>query len=384
VAKFLVVTWDGGGNLTAALGVARGLVARGHDVRFLGHRTIGERCERGGWRFRSFTHTADLDSSLAFPTESEELGFLVGELMMSVNVARDVADELRREPADVLVADSMLLGALSAGEARRVPTVALFTTAFSILRAGPFVDALTPSIGSLNDARASLGVPAVAGLSDVHDACSLCLVTALMEFEPVTAFPSNVRFVGPFLDAPALLRTHHDPGLGRGSECLVVVSFSTGGQRQHEPLQRVVEALGELPVEVLVTTGSAVDPRSIRAQGNTRVVDFVPHRFVMPDASLVVTHAGLGTVMNACAYGVPLVCMPMGRDQFFNAARVEALGVGVTVSADADASTVRDTVGAALDDRSLSVNAQHLAGLVATYERERDAVTRIEELVPRR
>jgi UDP:flavonoid glycosyltransferase YjiC (YdhE family) len=381
MAKFLVVTWDGAGNLTAALGMARGLVARGHDVRFLGHRTVGERCEAGGWRFRSFTHTANLDSSVAFPTESEELAFMVGELMMSANVARDVADELGREPADALVADSMLLGALSVGEAQRVPTVALFSTAFSILRAGPFVDALTPSIGSLNDARTSLGVPAVGSLSDVHDACSLCVVTSLMEFEPVNAFPSNVRFVGPFVDAPALLRAHRDPGLSRRTDCRVVVSFSTGGQRQLEPLQRVVDALGELPAEVLVTTGSAVDPRSIRAWSNTRVVDFVPHQLVMPGASLVVTHAGLGTVMKACAFGVPLVCMPMGRDQFFNAARVEALGAGVTVNADADADTVRDTVRAALDNRSLSANAQHLAGLVATYQGESGAAIRVEQLV---
>ena len=241
---------------------------------------------------------------------------------------------------------------------------------------------MTPSIGSLNGARRSLGVPAVGSLSDVHDACSLCVVTSLMEFEPVDVFPSNVRFVGPFVDAPALLRAHRDAGRSRRTGCRVVVSFSTGGQRQHEPLQRVVDALGELPVEVLVTTGSAVDPRSIRASSNTRVVDFVPHQLVMPGASLVVTHAGLGTVMKACAFGVPLVCMPMGRDQFFNAARVEEMGASVTVSADANADTVRDTVRAALDDRSLSVNAQHLAGLVATYQGESGAAMLVEQLVP--
>ena len=110
-------------------------------------------------------------------------------------------------------------------------------------------------------------------------------------------------------------------------------------------------------------------------------MDFVPHQLVMPGASLVVTHAGLGTVMKACVCGVPLVCMPMGRDQFFNAARVEALGAGLTVSVDADAATILDTVRTALDDRSLWANAQHLAGLVATYQGESDAVKRVEQLV---
>ena len=162
----------------------------------------------------------------------------------------------------------------------------------------------------------------------------------------------------------------------------MVVSFSTCGQRQLEPLQRVVDALAELPVEVLVTTGAAVDPESIRAGANTRVVDFVPHQRVIPGASLVVTHAGMGTIMKALAYGVPLVCMPMGRDQFFNAARVEALGAGVTVSVESTADVVRDAVRSALANRSLQSNARHLAGLIATYQGESEAVERIEALGP--
>src|SRR5215210_302671 len=196
MSSFLVVAWDGGGNLTPVLGVAKALATRGHDVRLLGHRSIHERCGDHGWRFRPFGHTADFDSSLEFRSEEEELAFLV-DLMMSSAVARDVADEIQREGMDVLVADSMLLGALCAGEAKGVPTVALFTTAFSIFRGGPFVQAVSRGIAPLNRLRADLKLPEVAEVSDVHDRCSLSLVASLMEFEAVDSFPSNVRFVGP-------------------------------------------------------------------------------------------------------------------------------------------------------------------------------------------
>ena len=37
MAEVLMVTWDGGGNLTPALSVAAELRQRGHVVRFLGH-----------------------------------------------------------------------------------------------------------------------------------------------------------------------------------------------------------------------------------------------------------------------------------------------------------------------------------------------------------
>ena len=45
---------------------------------------------------------------------------------------------------------------------------------------------------------------------------------------------------------------------------------------------------------------------------------------MFPDAAAVVTHAGHGTIMRALAHGIPLLCLPMGRDQDDNAARVFA------------------------------------------------------------
>ena len=37
MAEILFVTWDGGGNVPPALGIAGELAARGHSVRFVGH-----------------------------------------------------------------------------------------------------------------------------------------------------------------------------------------------------------------------------------------------------------------------------------------------------------------------------------------------------------
>ena len=43
----------------------------------------------------------------------------------------------------------------------------------------------------------------------------------------------------------------------------------------------------------------------------------------------MVTHAGMGRVTRALADGVPLVCVPMGRDQLDVAARVVHPGAGL-------------------------------------------------------
>ena len=53
---------------------------------------------------------------------------------------------------------------------------------------------------------------------------------------------------------------------------------------------------------------------------------------ILPESTVVITHAGHGTVLKALAAGVPLVCVPMGRDQRDNTPGVLRLGAGVRVS----------------------------------------------------
>jgi UDP:flavonoid glycosyltransferase YjiC (YdhE family) len=59
-----------------------------------------------------------------------------------------------------------------------------------------------------------------------------------------------------------------------------------------------------------------------------RHVSFVPFRWLLPRAALLVHHGGIGSTSQALHAGIPQVIMPMGFDQFDNAARVERLGVG--------------------------------------------------------
>lgn len=62
---------------------------------------------------------------------------------------------------------------------------------------------------------------------------------------------------------------------------------------------------------------------------------FVSHGVVLPQAQLVITHAGLGTVMAALTHGVPLLCIPLKNDQIENAARVVSAGAGRTLGSHA-------------------------------------------------
>jgi len=59
----------------------------------------------------------------------------------------------------------------------------------------------------------------------------------------------------------------------------------------------------------------------------------VPLRGLLARAAAIVHHGGVGTTAEAMRAGLPQVLVPFAHDQFDNAARVEALGVGRSIGA---------------------------------------------------
>ena len=158
---------------------------------------------------------------------------------------------------------------------------------------------------------------------------------------------------------------------------MVLVSLSSTVMGQEGLLQRAADALGQLPVHALVTTGPAVDPAVIRAPQNVSVRRWVRHADVLPSCAAVVTHGGHGTVLKALAAGVPLVIAPLGRDQPDNAARVICARAGLRVRKTADIATLQRAIGRVLDDDRYRDAARHMAQILAA---ERDDELVVDEL----
>lgn len=101
---------------------------------------------------------------------------------------------------------------------------------------------------------------------------------------------------------------------------------------------------------------------------------------MLPCATLVVTHTGWQTVNAALADGVPLVCIPDGRDQPDNAARVVACGAGVRVGKRASPGKLRHAIAAALDDQALKRGASVIAQALARSDGAVTIAERVEAL----
>lgn len=91
---------------------------------------------------------------------------------------------------------------------------------------------------------------------------------------------------------------------------------------------------------------------------NVRFIGYTPLSQVLPSCDAVLTLGGLGTVMAALTHGLPVVVAPVNADQPVNAARCEALGVGVRVSPSTTAAVLADAVNAVLTNPSFAARAR--------------------------
>jgi MGT family glycosyltransferase len=111
---------------------------------------------------------------------------------------------------------------------------------------------------------------------------------------------------------------------------LIYASFGTL-QNGFAPAFRIVaEACSTLDVQLVLSTGG----RSLdlgRLPGNPIVVTKAPQLELLKHASMMITHAGLNSVLEGLSEGVPMVAIPVAHDQPGIAARVRWKGAGTVI-----------------------------------------------------
>ena len=130
----------------------------------------------------------------------------------------------------------------------------------------------------------------------------------------------------------------------------------------------------------VVTIGPALPLDEIDAPPNVSVVASAPHSEVLRHAAAVVTHAGHGTVIKALAAGVPVVALPMGRDQDDNAARVVYAGAGERLKRTASPDKIASAVRRVLDEPAFGENARRIAAVIAQETAHDQAADELEAL----
>ncbi|MGQ0832065.1 MAG: glycosyltransferase [Microthrixaceae bacterium] len=420
--RVLVITWDGGGVVPVELALAGRLRRAGHDVHVLADPPIEPEAKAVDCTFSPWTTAPHAASRRAEDAVVKDWEYHNPLRAMQVYMrdfladpaprwAADVDALLEAEPFDVVVVDFALPSAKIPAEARGIPIVSVMPNCWILPTKGipPFGPGFAPSNGplarlrdpgmramtrrlfdralpALNETRRAYGLaPAASTIDQMLVGQTLVCSSPLFDFTSPHQ-PSTISYVGPVLDDPAWVSEWESPWPAADDRPLVLASLSSGFQGQVGVLNAISDALASLPVRGLVTLGAGVDLAGVPSRsgvGDVRVVQSAPHARILPEAAAVVTHCGHGTTLKALVGGVPMVCMPMGRDQNDTAARVVHHGCGVRIKPTASADAISRAVRRVLDTPRYRDAAVALGGRIAAGEGCADPLAAIEAAMAR-
>jgi MGT family glycosyltransferase len=415
-----MTTWDGGGNVPPELGVAQLLVERGHHVHVVADPTVELSARQVGctfspWQRAPHRSTLDPSEDLLKDWETKNPLVLLQRLRdrfmagPAAEFAADTAAAIAAFGPDCVVPDSFVFGSMIAAQEAGLPVAALVSNIWLLPSKGApsFGPGFPPAktglgrardavvlavingvcrkgLPALNAARAQRGLAPLSSLYDQVLGVERILVLSSETFDYASSsVPGNTRYVGPILDDPSWAGRWQDPW-GARHDPLVLVGLSSTYQNQTALLRRIVGALSSLPLHAVVTLGQMLEPTAVGSTSNVDVVTSASHRAILKEASVVVSHCGHGTTIKALAAGVPMVCIPMGRDQNDTAARVVHLGAGVRISPRASTTKIRDAVQEVLANEKYRANASRLAQVMAAEHTHDEVALELEELASTR
>ena len=417
--NYLFASFEGGGNVPALAAAVRRLRARGHAVRVLGDDAMRDDIEEAGGIFVPWVKAYNrLDRSIESDPlkdwEATEPGGGLIRILDRLTIgpasayAADTLAELRRSPADAVIGVDLLFGPMIAARAAGVPlailgsNISIFAPIPGMPPVGPglcppvseeehavaagaaawFADRVNERLPVLNAARAEHGLPPLSdGFDQTREADMILLATSQAFDFPVPVLPPGMRYVGPLLDQPIWAEAWTSPWADDDPRPLILVAMSTTFQDQAGTIQAVLDAAAPLPARVLVTLGPSLTAEGLSVPDNAALVASAPHEDVMPRAAVVVTHCGHGTAMRALLHRRPMLCLPMGRDQNDNAARIVARGAGIRLGPDADVPSLRQALAALLNDPLYAQAADALGRAIAAAEPADALVAALEDVV---
>ncbi|MCU0759429.1 MAG: glycosyltransferase [Steroidobacteraceae bacterium] len=364
--RFLFTTFEGGGHVPPMLVVARELRRRGHLVRVVSDEANRAAVQAAGLDFDPWRRAPNRREA-ARPDDPLDdwrnrwparVVRAICDAVICGPAAAYAADTLAMldefEP-DLLVSNELLFGVMAAAEATAMPLALLtanvwcFPTRTDLPPFGPgFAPArhawqsrrdhatrrmiaamYDAGLDDLNLARRRLGLPPLAATLAQLQAARLVVLGTSGAFDFGDGPPpAPFRYAGPLFEADTVA-TPAEARLVDPHRPNVLVAFSTAYQGQAPLVRRCIEALAPLSVHGIVTRGPALEATPLPAAANVEVVARAPHGALLPHCAAVICQGGHGTVLRALLHGVPVLCIPTGRDNFDNARRLVQRDAGL-------------------------------------------------------
>ena len=377
-------------NPMATLG--RELISRGNRVTFIGVPDIEEKTRNAGLEYRVIGEQEFPPGTIA--ESMDTLGRLAGRAALKFTidwyvrstetVLAQCPDIFRELQIDAHITDQTTAFTGSAAEMLDLPWVSVcnaliinrhsrvppFATAWkyrdtwSARLRNRFVNwmmdrAFRPVFKVRDRYRREWGLPVDPDPFAVHTMLAgISQQPPMFEF-PRSDLPPMLHFVGPLRDERSQIEVDF-PFDQLDERPLVYASMGTLQNRVPAVFRKVAEACATLDVQLVITVGGkkeGVDD----LPGDPIVVEFAPQLELIRRATLVITHAGLNTTLDALSHGVPLVAIPVTNEQPGIGARIEHVGAGRVVPyRKLTAERLRDAVATVLGNGSFRESAKRL------------------------
>ena len=246
-----------------------------------------------------------------------------------------VLDTLKNDRPDAIIHDFAGIAGTIAADALQVPNVMLYTSypsndSYSVAAGFENVPADHP----LRQAAAQLAqsyaetygcrLLTVKEIFDGHGDFNLVMMQKKLVPHYET-FDDRFVFTGVQIGKRTAFGSWKAPANGKP---LLYSSLGTAFNNWPEYYPLLFDAVRDLDINVFAALGS-IDPASLKdIPANVEVGQMVPQLEILSQASVFITHAGMGGTGEAIYYGVPMIAIPQMEEQAITARQIETLGLG--------------------------------------------------------
>jgi MGT family glycosyltransferase len=261
----------------------------------------------------------------------ESIKFLYEEVLIPLNryMFEGITTILDAFKPDVIINDHQLFSGAIAAYKMQIPYATSVTAPAAVKMMEDLPGVHEWEIKQIVALQQELGIP-----YDRAIVCSeaLTMIFTSKDFFGDMSLPPWYKFIGPVIQHRATVtafnweKLYH---LGDVPRILVSIGTTFDHTYKKEFFQKVIEALGNEPVSVVVVS----DPSLFEEWPDNFVVqERIPQLELLPHLDAVVCHGGHNTVCESLSHGLPLVVIPIAYDQSHVAGRVIQVESGVRLN----------------------------------------------------
>ena len=336
--KLAYIPVGAGGHILSSLPMITELVKKGVEINYFAPESFRAQVELTGAKLCPFPEVTERYSNSYLSKED----FLAVIPLVFLGQAKEAIDaimpQLEQDKPDAIITDALAVAGRLAAWKLKLPLLMMFTSyasgkPFSIFRTFPeFPNSPARKVADqmAHEFQEQYGGPLLTPQEIFEGTGEYNICTVTRSFQPGgDGFGDEVFFAGAQIAPRAGDGSWQPPTNGKP---LLYTSLGSLFNNWPEFYKMLFPVVKDLDINVLCSIGKTIKAEDLgEIPANVTTMAFTPQLEVLEHTDYFLTHAGIGSVMEALYNGVPMMCIPQMDEQILTAKRAEELGVASSV-----------------------------------------------------